>query len=83
MKAFVCPFCDLVSAVPHHTQQACIDALREEIARTRQVLERRTASSIAGGVGLLRLTGRPSAPSDGQVQVKIPPRLSVRCAVET
>ena len=83
MKPFVCPFCDLVSVVPHHTQQACIEALREEIARTRQVLERRTAPSMAGGVGMQRRTGYLSAPSDGQVQVKIAPRLAVRCAVET
>ena len=42
MKAAVCPFCGIVSDHPHETQAACIEALRAEISRTRQVLERVT-----------------------------------------
>ncbi len=38
MKAALCPFCGVVSDAPHETQQACIEALQSEIARTRQVL---------------------------------------------
>lgn len=39
MKAVVCPFCGVVSDAPHETQQACIEALQSEIARTRRVLQ--------------------------------------------
>lgn len=35
----VCPFCGLPADVPHETQAGCIEALREEIDRTRQVLD--------------------------------------------
>ena len=42
MKAVVCPFCGIVSDHPHETQEACIDALKTEIIRTREVLERVT-----------------------------------------
>lgn len=38
MKAVLCPFCGVVSDAPHETQEACIDALQAEIARTRLVL---------------------------------------------
>jgi uncharacterized Zn finger protein (UPF0148 family) len=39
MKAVICPFCGVVSEAPHETQQACIEALQSEIARTRRILE--------------------------------------------
>jgi hypothetical protein len=39
MTATPCPFCGLVTGVPHETQQGCIDALNAEIARVREVLE--------------------------------------------
>jgi hypothetical protein len=39
MKSNACPFCGVVTDVPHETQQGCIDALRAEIDRTREVLE--------------------------------------------
>lgn len=42
MKAVTCPFCGVVSDVPHETQETCIDALQAEIARTRHVLETMT-----------------------------------------
>ena len=42
MTAVVCPFCGIAGDHPHETQEACIDALRIEITRTRQVLERVT-----------------------------------------
>lgn len=40
MKFTVCPFCGLVVDGAHDSQQACIDALRAEITRTREVLIR-------------------------------------------
>ena len=39
MTAKACPFCGLVTDVPHETQQGCIDALQNEIARVREILE--------------------------------------------
>jgi hypothetical protein len=39
MKATTCPFCGLVSDVPHDTQEGCIEALHAEIARVRGILE--------------------------------------------
>jgi hypothetical protein len=39
MKAVVCPFCGVMTDSPHETQQACIEALQSEIARTRRVLQ--------------------------------------------
>ena len=51
MKAVKCPFCGVVSEVPHETQQACIEALHFEIKRTREILDNITeplpAASIA------------------------------------
>ena len=34
-----CPFCGMVTDVPHESQAGCIEALQSEIARTREVLE--------------------------------------------
>lgn len=42
MKAPICPFCGLMSDVPHMTQEGCIAALQDEISRTRHVLEQVT-----------------------------------------
>jgi len=39
MKPTVCPSCGVVSDTPHTTEQQCIDALNDEIARTREILE--------------------------------------------
>jgi hypothetical protein len=39
MNANACPFCGIVTGVPHETQQGCIDALHAEIARMREILE--------------------------------------------
>ena len=48
MKAIACPFCGVVTDVPHETQQGCIDALHAEIARMREILETvRPAASAA------------------------------------
>ena len=33
-----CPFCGVSTLVPHETQQGCIDALQDEIARVRGIL---------------------------------------------
>jgi hypothetical protein len=35
-----CPFCGVLSDVPHETEQACIKALNGEISRVRTLLER-------------------------------------------
>jgi hypothetical protein len=82
MKPSVCPFCDLVSAAPHRTQEACISALQEEIARTRQLLERRRDPLVVAGVRMHRSRPRHSAGFDEQAQVETAPRLSLRCAIE-
>ena len=81
MKASVCPFCDVVSDVPHHTQQGCIDALQKEIARIRQVLERRRDAPIVGAAWSDLGRGRLSPPSDSNVVNGY--RLSLRCTLET
>jgi hypothetical protein len=35
----VCPFCGLSTALPHDTQQTCIEALHAEIARMKELLD--------------------------------------------
>ena len=39
MKGNACPFCGILTDVPHETQQSCIVALHSEIARLRDLLE--------------------------------------------
>lgn len=34
----ICPFCGVETGVAHETQQGCIDALRSEILRVRDIL---------------------------------------------
>jgi hypothetical protein len=34
----ICPFCGVLTEVPHETQEGCIEALQAEIARVRAVL---------------------------------------------
>jgi hypothetical protein len=34
-----CPFCGVVTDVPHETQEGCIEALHVEIARMRGILD--------------------------------------------
>jgi hypothetical protein len=79
VKLAVCPFCDVVSGVPHHSQQACIDALQEEIAQTRAVLQRRTCALIAHSVGAHFGSHRLSARADVHVKSV---RLSLRSTIE-
>jgi hypothetical protein len=38
MKFVVCPFCGVASEGAHPSQEACIEALQSEIARTRAIL---------------------------------------------
>jgi hypothetical protein len=38
MPSQPCPFCGLVTEVPHETQEGCIAALRLEISRMRGIL---------------------------------------------
>jgi hypothetical protein len=35
----LCPFCGVVTETPHESQQGCLAALAEEIARLRAVLD--------------------------------------------
>ena len=39
MQSTICPFCGLTTSVPHETQEGCIRALQEEIARIRQLVQ--------------------------------------------
>ena len=41
----VCPFCGVMTEVPHESQQGCLAALAAEIARLRAVLDQ--VSSVA------------------------------------
>jgi len=34
-----CPFCGIETDVAHETQEGCIDALRSEIVRVRDILD--------------------------------------------
>jgi hypothetical protein len=81
MKASVCPLCDVVSDVPHHTQQGCIDALQQEIARIRQVLERRRNAPLVGPAWSDRGRGPLSPPPDSNVAYGS--GLSLRCTLES
>jgi hypothetical protein len=48
MKSNTCPFCGVVTDIPHETQQGCIDALHAEINRMREILETvKQAQSLA------------------------------------
>ena len=46
----VCPFCGVVTEMPHENQQGCVAALAEEIARLRRVLEQSEPASVPGPV---------------------------------
>jgi hypothetical protein len=54
-----CPFCGIVTDVPHETQEGCIEALQAEIARMRGILQHVKGPGLVGpgdedrsGVGL-------------------------------
>lgn len=38
-RAIGCPFCGLLSGLPHETQEGCIAALSAEVARMRDLLD--------------------------------------------
>jgi len=42
----ICPFCGVVTEVPHETQAGCIEALNAEIARMRGVLEQVRSAAV-------------------------------------
>jgi hypothetical protein len=44
----VCPFCGVVTEIPHENQQGCLDALAAEIARLRSVLEHSESATVPG-----------------------------------
>lgn len=46
MKSIACPFCGMAADVPHNTQEACIEALHQEILRTRKFLEHTKALEL-------------------------------------
>ena len=48
-----CPFCGLSTDVPHETQAGCIAALKREVSRMRDLLDR------------LKPVGAPPAPPPG------------------
>jgi hypothetical protein len=41
-----CPFCGIVTEAPHETQEGCIEALHEEIARMRAVLDHVKSAAV-------------------------------------
>ena len=41
-----CPFCGVATTTPHETQEGCISALRQEIARMRSVLEHVRSTAV-------------------------------------
>jgi hypothetical protein len=43
-----CPFCGIVTPAPHETQEGCIEALHEEIARMRAVLDHVRSAAVPG-----------------------------------
>jgi hypothetical protein len=48
-QASACPFCGVVTDVPHETQEGCIEALHVEIARMRTILGHlRPLATLAG-----------------------------------
>lgn len=42
----VCPFCGVLTETPHENQQICLEALAEEIARLRSVLEHSASAAV-------------------------------------
>jgi hypothetical protein len=44
----VCPFCGVVTEIPHENQQGCLEALAAEIARLRNVLEHSESATVPG-----------------------------------
>jgi hypothetical protein len=56
VPARACPFCGVVTDVPHETQAGCIEALQVEIARMRGILDHLRP--------LDALATRPAAPPD-------------------
>jgi hypothetical protein len=79
MNVRVCPFCSVVSVVPHQSQQACIQALQTEIEHTRHMLERMTERPIAGAAVLDLRTPRSSV-SERSPESSM--RMSLRCAAD-
>jgi hypothetical protein len=45
-----CPFCGVVTEIPHENQQGCVAALAEEVARLRRVLEQSEPAGVPGPV---------------------------------
>jgi hypothetical protein len=44
----VCPFCGVITEMPHENQQVCLEALAAEIARLRSVLEHSASAAVPG-----------------------------------
>jgi hypothetical protein len=61
MTAMPCPFCGIVTEVPHETQEGCIDALHREIARVREILDHSTP--LRSEPGSLRRSADEQKPS--------------------
>jgi len=43
-----CPFCGVGAFAPHETQEGCIQALNEEIARVKAVLSHVRSAAVPG-----------------------------------
>jgi hypothetical protein len=43
-----CPFCGVECDVPHESQQGCIEALRSEILRVRDILQNVRSFEVPG-----------------------------------
>ena len=42
----VCPFCGVITEMPHESQQICLEALAAEIARLRSILEHSASTAV-------------------------------------
>ncbi len=42
----VCPFCGVITQMPHENQQVCLEALTAEITRLRNVLEHSESTAV-------------------------------------
>jgi hypothetical protein len=54
LPAPICPFCGVMTDVPHERQEGCIQALNAEIARMRELLS------------YVRVTAAEGQPDDAQ-----------------
>jgi len=61
-----CPFCGVETDVAHETQQGCIDALRAEILRVRDILQSVRPCDVPGPIETSEETGM--LPEEGDIE---------------